>query len=122
MKAKFEGTLRVDVLKKPVGKKWFKSTRPLRYISESGKIYSIPSSVPTDFGTVPRGLRWLVPRIGLYNYATYFHDWLCEDHIVSRKEADRLFLEAQKACGLGWFKRRLRYFGVRSYSIMTFKK
>ncbi len=122
MKARFEGILNVDVLKKPVGKKYFISTKVLIYITKNGRSYYIPIGVHTDFGTVPRGLRCLVPRVGDYNYACFFHDWLCEYKIVSRKKADKLFLEAMEVCGLGWLKRRVRYFGVRAYALATFKK
>lgn len=123
MKARFEDRLlNVDVLKEPVNGKYFRSTHTLDYVDETGKLYRIPDSINTDFGTVPRGLRWLVPRIGKYNYACYFHDWLCEYKIVSRKKADSLFKEAMKVCGLGRFKRALRHFGVRSYSVLTGKK
>lgn len=122
MKAMFIGILNTDVLKEPVGKKWFISRQPLTYISEAGVRYDIPAGVHTDFGTVLRGLRAFIPRVGEWNYACYFHDWLCEYKIESRKENDRLFLEAMKVCGLGWFARRIRFIGVRSYSIATFKK
>lgn len=122
MKARFDGILNTDILKKPKGKKWFKSTTVVIYISEATKTYYIPIGTYTDFGSVPRGLRWLIPRIGAYNYACYFHDWLCEEKIENRKENDRLFLEAMKVCGLGKIKRGIRWFGTRSYSILTRKK
>ena len=123
MTARFEDRLlNVDVLKEPVDGKYFRSTHTFDYTDETGEVYPIPANVNTDFGTVPRGLRWFVPRIGKYNYACYLHDWLCEYKIVSRKKADELFREAMKVCGLKKIKRGIRYFGVRIYSILTFKK
>ncbi len=122
MRARFVGRLLTELLDVPVGKKWFKSIATLDYISKSGKRYTIPTDVNTDFGSVPWGLNLIVPRVGKWGKAVYFHDWLCEYKIVSRKKADALFLEAMEARDLGKIKRGLRYFGTRLYSIVTFKK
>ena len=59
-------------------------------------------------------MRWLIPRVGNHGMASVLHDHLCEYKGVSRKTADKIFLEAMENSGVGWLKRRTMYFGVRS--------
>ncbi len=122
MRARFEGELDTRHLDEPIGGKWFMTLAPLAYIAENGQRYDIPIFTYTDFASVPKGLRWLISRIGKQSKPSVLHDWLCDSYKVSRKEADKLFLEAMKTRKVGWLKRRTMYFGVRSYSILTFKK
>ncbi len=123
MKAHFEGELDTRHLKKPVDKtKWFKTIAPFAYISEDGTRYDIPVGTCTDFASIPIGFRNIIARFGRHSPATLLHDWLCKYKIVSRKKADMLLREAMKVLGVGWLKRRTMYFGVRAYSITTFKK
>ncbi len=122
MKARFEGELILHYLDEPVNGKWFKVAELFIYWAEDGRSYTVPNGVHTDFASIPRGFRWLISRVGRYGLPAVFHDYLCEYGIVSRKEADRLFLESMKSKGVGWLKRRTMYFGTRLYSIVTFKK
>ena len=41
---------------------------------------------------------------------------------VSRKEADKVFLEVMKEQGIGFFKRQLMYRAVRTFGIFAYKK
>lgn len=64
------------------------------------------------------------------------HDYLCENkhawqvdehgnwvyYVVSRKEADEIFREAMSILGVGKIKRNVMFWGVRLYSIFSFKK
>ena len=120
--AKFVGELILRYRDVPVDGKWFQVWESFGYYAESKEIYRIPENTNTDFATIPKGFRWMISRVGKYGKAAVLHDWLCEYKIVSRKKADKLFLEAMKVCGVGWFKRRTMYMGVRTYSIVTFKK
>jgi hypothetical protein len=122
MKSTFEGDLITKLRKYPIDGKWFKLVREFRYYSEEGHIWIIPAGINTDFASIPRGMRWLIPRVGDHGMAAVMHDWLCEKKIVSRKKADQLFLECMKTSEVNWLKRRTMYFGVRAYSIFTFKK
>jgi hypothetical protein len=122
MISKFEGDLITRLRKKPVNGKWFKLVQPFFYYSEEGQILVIPAGIDTDFASIPRGLRWLIPRVGDHAMAAVMHDWLCEYKVVPRKEADKLFLEGMRTSEVNWLKRRTMYFGVRAYSIFTFKK
>jgi len=118
----FEGDLIVKLRKYPVDGKWFKLIQPFTYYSKSGKVFIIPKGIDTDFASIPRSFRFLISRVGNHGMAAVLHDWLCEYKIVSRKEADRLFLEAMGVSEVNWFKRNIMYFGVKAYSIATFKK
>ncbi len=122
MKVGFEGNLDTRLRKHPIDGKWHKLLEPFSYTAKNGIKYVVPKGVNTDFASIPRGMRWLIPRVGYHAMAAVLHDWLCEFKIVKRKEADRLFLEAMEHSKVNWFKRRFMHFGVRAYSIMTRKK
>lgn len=122
MKARFEGHLILKYLDESVDGKWFETYSVFVYNSEDGKQIIVPNYINTDFASIPRAFRWMITRVGKYGKAAVLHDYLCEYKIVPRKKADKLFLEAMKVLGVGWLKRRTMYFGVRAYSITTFKK
>ncbi len=121
MKARFEGELILKYLDKPINGKWFRVAELFIYWAENGRKYVVPYGVHTDFASIPRAFRWMIARVGKYGKAAVLHDHLCGG-VVSRKEADRIFLEAMKVLGVGWLKRRTMYFGVRAYSIVSRKK
>ncbi len=121
MKARFEGELILKYLDEPVDGKWFEVVEEVLYESDSIATI-IPIGTKTDFASVPRFFRRLISKVGKYGKAAVLHDYLCELEGFPRKDADKIFLEAMKALGVGWFKRRTMYFGVRTYSIATFKK
>ncbi len=83
----------------------------------SGRLIKIRKGFRTDFASVPRPLWSIIPPVGLYGKATVVHDWLCVSKIVSRKDADKIFLEAMKVLGVSWWKRNLMYRSVRAYAI-----
>lgn len=118
----FEGDLITKLRKYPVDGKMFKLHQPFTYYSKDGGVYEIPKGINTDFASIPRGLRWLISRVGDHGMAAVFHDWLCEYKIVARKKADKLFLEAMTTSEVSKLKRWTMYFSVRAYSILAFKK
>lgn len=121
---KFLNTLIIeDALIKRKDKKRFEIyMRFFGYMTDGGlKIY-VPVGFKTDFASVPRIFRSLIPSVGQFNGAAVIHDFLCESKQVSRKKADQIFLEAMKVLGVSWWKRRTMFTGVRFYSLITFKK
>lgn len=118
----FEGKLILEHRDEPIKKKWFKTFRSFAYISKDGTRYIIPEGVDTDFASIPRAFRRVLSRTGKHDKAAVLHDYLCEYKIVPRKMADKLFLEAMKSLKVNWLKRKIMYRGVRTYSVMTFKK
>ena len=90
---------------------------PLEYLSSSGVLYVVPEGWgPTDFASVPRlplGYALVGNRA---HRAAVLHDWLTGEHIVPRREADDLFLEAMQATGIDEQHANLMHLAVRSYT------
>ncbi len=115
---------------KALGKDYYKVTRSFRYYLSEDRPNTwayVPAGFLTDGATVPRPFWWLVPPFGEHGQAAVLHDILCETatmfeneipYSVSRKEADKIFREALKASGVGWFKRNLMYAAVRVWAIL----
>lgn len=96
----------------------------------------VPIYFRTDFASVPRVFWRVIPPVGLYGKAAVVHDYLCEHgtawqkgdsgnwsfYAVSRKEADQIFRDAMAVLGVGKVKRNVMFWGVKLYSIFTFKK
>ena len=78
----------------------------------------LSSGLITDGCSVPRFLWWFIgcPFVGKYVGSAILHDALYASHILSRKEADILFLEMLNDNGVGWVKRKLMYYGVRYFA------
>ena len=72
----FRGDLVTKLRKYHVEGKWFKLEEDFVYYSKGGRRFVIPRGINTDFASVPRGLRWLIPRVGDHGMAAVFHDWI----------------------------------------------
>jgi len=98
---------------------------PLVFLSlELHGIFRVPKGFVTDFASVPRGLWNLWPRVGKYSKAAVLHDASYRGDLLSkygqrvtliRPLADRLFLEAMRASGVGAFTARVFYLAVRAF-------
>lgn len=88
---------------------------PLEYESALlGRLIVVPEGTETDFSSVPRlpFAFWLFGGIG--DKAAVVHDALYSGKYgVSRKQADDVFSEALKVCGVGAIRRGLMYSAVR---------
>lgn len=56
----------------------------------------VPKGFRTDLASIPFVFRWLLNQNGGSRRPAVVHDWLYRNHIMSRKEADALFLRALK--------------------------
>lgn len=78
----------------------------------------VPAGFKTDFASVPRFL-WFLPDWATYSKAPVLHDWLYKKHLMSRKGADEIFLEAMKVDWRNHKSRRwvayLEYWAVRIF-------
>lgn len=82
----------------------------------SGERVIVPAGFLTDLASVPRGLWPIVAPFGDHGQAAVLHDWLyhqCDQR--GRKWADRQFLEAMAALGVGLVKRRVMWSAVRAF-------
>lgn len=75
----------------------------------------VPRGFVTDFASVPR-----LPLVFLLAGDTahapaVVHDWLYSGSKVSRRVADKVFLEAMTGVGVPWFRRNAMYWAVRLF-------
>jgi hypothetical protein len=84
----------------------------------------VPVGFETDFASVPRPWRALIPASGPWNRAAVVHDYLYKTQGKTiprsllrgrtlRKVADDIFLEAMEAAGVDWLTRSAMYRAVR---------
>ncbi len=90
---------------------------PLVYISDAGSLYTVPQGFITDLASIPRFLWSIWPPFGRYASAATLHDYFCESDWISRKDGDKVFLEAMKYSNVPVWKRYIIYWGVRLFAI-----
>lgn len=112
-KDSFLTPLIVEVM--PSGRK-FRLFKRFMFIWEDKRV-SVEAGFETDFASIPRFARMLIPKLGRYNKAAVLHDAAYQDriefYIFNRRDSDRLFLAAMVALGVAPWKRRLMYWAVR---------
>ena len=84
------------------------------YVKVDGREFKVPAGFEFDGDSVPRLpiIYWLTKnRVGLK--APALHDWLYHSQVVSRKEADRLYLRLMDETGVKLVWKWAHYFGVR---------
>lgn len=59
-----------------------------------------PKGYATDFASIPRLVRWAIPKFGAHDGPAVIHDWLYNTHLVSKPVADAVFLEALLVAGV----------------------
>jgi hypothetical protein len=77
---------------------------------------TVPSGYETDFASVPKLLRWFIPKYGKYNKSAVLHDYLCDEARAGRfdrADADGIFRRSMRELGVGYLRRRLMWAGVR---------
>lgn len=83
----------------------------------------IPSGFLTDFASVPMIFWNIFSPTGSYGKAAVIHDFLYRGpHVVSKDTADKVFNEAMKALGTGFFTRTILYNAVRVFGGPAYKK
>ena len=112
----------------PSGKR-FRLFKQFTYHNEkSGVNIIVPAGFETDFASIPRFARILIPKLGRWNKAAVLHDWLYSKsayqypNIVPRKLPDLIFLDGMKDLGVVKWKRTLMYWAVRLFGWMSWRK
>lgn len=76
----------------------------------------VPEGFEFNAASVPR-LAWLaISPLDLGVVAPLIHDWLYRTGgggVITRRQADRLFIRHMKAEGVGWIRRNAAYLAVR---------
>ena len=106
--------------------KWRRVDRPLVYgtliENDHGPALMVPAGFVTDFASINRPLWGLLPRDGTYGPAAVLHDWLYSSGVVTRAQADAIFLEAMEYCGTLAPVRRVMWFSVRAFGWLFYEK
>ncbi|ECG1115158.1 TPA: DUF1353 domain-containing protein [Salmonella enterica subsp. houtenae serovar O:57:z4,z32:-] len=86
------------------------------YLSDDNSdVISVPAGFVTDLATVPRIFWTLMPPDGKYAKAAIIHDWMYDNALRTKKEADLIFLDGMKVLGVPRWKRTIMYQAVRLF-------
>ncbi len=107
------------------GERWLlKET--FTYVMNNGNRIDVPFNFITDFASVPKLFWNILPPWGKYGRAAIIHDYLYFtlglDDIYSRKECDKIFLEAMVTSGAWRWKRQIMYYAVRLFGWFAWNK
>lgn len=89
---------------------------------DDGRRVTVPAMFETDLASIPRPFRNLFSVNGRHRRAAVLHDWLYAGQCLSRADADRLFLDAMEADGVGWAQRWSMYCAVRAAGWRYYKQ
>ncbi len=105
------------------GKHSWELTANFKYINPPISVI-VPKGFLTDGGSLPRIVWTLIgsPWSGRYPKACVPHDWHYWSQTITRKEADRQFLDGMEILGVSWWKRRLMYRVVRLVAWICWNK
>ena len=98
----------------PMRARFWRLWSSLVFICEDGRVIDVPPDYETDLASIPAFIRGAIPVNGLHREAAALHDFLYSTQGYTRAEADGIFHEAMIACGVGEFKARIFYWGVRA--------
>lgn len=101
-----------DLIVAVVGKRYI-LVSPFKYQTKAGKVITVPKGFKTDFASIPRIFRTLIHGHDRTRKPAVIHDYLYDRAIGTRKEADKIFLEALEESGVSSVKRRAMYWAVR---------
>ena len=82
---------------------------------EQGEKITVPKGFVTDFASVPRIFWNIFPPIGRYTKACIIHDYMYDNAIKTKKEADLIFYQAMDVLGVPKWKRLVMYWAVRVF-------
>ena len=82
----------------------------------SGRMIWVPATYVTDFASIPRVGRWLIPPFGRHAISAVIHDWLYSIGEPNRRgEADDIFRDALDELGVDMARRNLMHGAVRAF-------
>ena len=92
----------------------FELLEPLIYETWEKEIITVPKGFISDGASIPK-ICWSIigHPMGEYAPAAWIHDFLFVTQPVTRKEADRIFIEAMADLGVAFWKRKTMHFFVR---------
>lgn len=82
----------------------------------SGRRIWVPAGYVTDFASIPRVGRWLIPPFGRHAIAAVVHDWLYSvGEPDMRGQADDIFRDALDELGVDMARRNVMHRAVRTF-------
>lgn len=95
--------------------------KPLNYKSSRIGLIEVPEGFVTDFASVPRVPIFFLIYGARAHHESTVHDYLYQTNMVTRKMADRIFLNAMIARGKPFYIRWPMYIGVRLGGLRAYK-
>ncbi|EBW6110964.1 DUF1353 domain-containing protein [Salmonella enterica subsp. enterica serovar Typhimurium] len=93
------------------------------YLSEDNSdVISVPAGFVTDLATIPRIFWSVMPPDGKYAKAAIIHDYLYDNALRTKKEADLIFLDGMAVLGVPKWKRIVMYLAVRIFGRGNYSK
>jgi hypothetical protein len=89
------------------------------YSSMLQGVVVVPAGFKTDFASIPRLFCRVLPKNGKYDRAAVIHDYLYTTAIVTKAEADSVFLEAMELCGVSWLERFIMFQAVNLFGLFA---
>ncbi|EMZ2673947.1 DUF1353 domain-containing protein [Salmonella enterica] len=84
------------------------------YLSDDNSdVIEVPAGFVTDLASVPRIFWTILPPDGKYAKAAIIHDWMYDNALRTKKEADKIFLDGMTVLGVPKWKRTVMYWAVR---------
>ncbi|EEU6555214.1 DUF1353 domain-containing protein, partial [Salmonella enterica] len=86
------------------------------YLSDDNSdVIEVPAGFVTDLASVPRIFWTILPPDGKYAKAAIIHDWMYDNALRTKKEADLIFLDGMTVLGVPKWKRIIMYYAVRLF-------
>ncbi|EGV2045572.1 DUF1353 domain-containing protein [Salmonella enterica] len=86
------------------------------YLSDDNSdVIEVPAGFVTDLATIPRIFWSLMPPDGKYAKAAIIHDYLYDNALRTKREADLIFLDGMTVLGVPRWKRTIMYYAVRLF-------
>lgn len=92
----------------------------------------VPIGFITDFASIPRFARLIIPKLGRHNKAAVLHDYIYQNYaikvsaqvayIFNREQADIMFRDAMRDLGVAKWKYTLMFWAVRLGGWMAWRK
>ena len=91
--------------------------QPFGYVDDRlGRTIWVPAGYVTDFASIPRVGRWLIPPFGRHAIAAVVHDWLYSVGEPGRRgEADDIFRDALEELGVDIARRNIMHGAVTTF-------
>ncbi|HCM1892608.1 TPA: DUF1353 domain-containing protein [Salmonella enterica subsp. diarizonae serovar 57:c:e,n,x,z15] len=93
------------------------------YLSDDeSDVIEVPAGFVTDLATVPRIFWSVMPPDGKYAKAAIIHDYLYDNALRTKREADLIFLDGMAVLGVPKWKRIVMYLAVRIFGRGNYSK